>query len=159
MKDIYDNKQYKDYYIEIFIVIPLYLIANFCEFLFEILLILYLNPNYILISDCIYYGTSKLIEFIFNKNYGPKKFWVEFIAELLTILGYTIYLEIIELKFCGLDNDIKKNITERSIRECVINEIDFVMNKGKDDDKDSDDEDSLDENKTTNIEMELMTTS
>jgi hypothetical protein len=161
MKDIYDNKQYKDFYIEIFIVIPLYLIANFCEFLFEILLILYLNTNYILISDCIYYGTSKLIEFIFNKNYGPKKFWVEFIAELLTLLGYTIYLEIIELKFCELDKDIKKNITERSVRESVIKDMDFDINQANEydkDDKDSDDEDSYDERKNS-IEMGMVTPS
>ena len=133
MKNIYNNKDYKAFYIEIFVVIPLYSLANFGEFAFEIVIILYLNPNYILISDCIYFGTTKLIEYIFKGDYAPKKFLVEYIAESLTLIGYTIYLEIIELRFCGLDNDLKKNITERSIKESLVQEIDFDINERIDD--------------------------
>lgn len=162
MKSVYNNKDYKSFYIEIFIVIPLYLLANFGEFVFEILIISYLNPNYILISDCIYFGTIKLIEYIFKGDYSPKKFWVEFIAEILTLLGYTIFLEIIELRFYGLDKDLKKNITERSIRDSVINDIDFDINQGNDDNEDKDDkdsdEDSFDEKKNS-VEMRIMTSS
>ena len=161
LKGVFDKEDYKAFFIEIFIVIPLYLLTNFGEFAFEILIILYLNPNYVLISDCIYFGTTKLLEYIFNgkDKYSSKKFWVEYIAEILTLLGYTIFLEIIELRFCGLDKDIKKNITERSIVESAINDIDFDINKvneNRKDDKDSDDEDSIDENKNS-IEMGMMT--
>ena len=161
LKDVVDKKNYKDFFIEIFIVIPLYLIANFGEFTFEILIILYLNPNYVLISDCLYFGTTKLIEYIFKGDYSTGKFCVEYIAEILSLLGYMIYLEIIELKFCDLDKDLRKNITERSITESVLKDIDFDINRGNEndkDDKDSDDEDSMDENKNS-VEMGMMTSS
>ena len=158
LKNVYKEHNYKYFFIEIFIVIPLYLVSNFGVIAFEMIIILYLNPNYILISDCLYYATIKLIDYVFRGDYATKKFCIEYIAEILSLFGYLIYLEIIELRFCGLDKDLKKNITERSIKESLVQEIDFDINQGIDDDKDdknSDDEE--DENKKA-IEMGLMTT-
>ena len=114
------NANNKDFYVEIFAVIPLYIFFNFFEFVCEMLIILYLNPNYILIGDCIYYGTTKLIEFKIKKGTSPKKFCVEYIAEMLALIGYTIYLEIIELRFCNLDKNLKKNIMDRSENESLV---------------------------------------
>ena len=42
--------------VEIFLITPLKIFANFLEFNFEISLIYYLNPIYILVSDSLYYG-------------------------------------------------------------------------------------------------------
>ena len=36
-----------------------------------------------------------------------------------------IYIELIELKFCRLDHDIKKQITERGIQDAFIDLNDF----------------------------------
>jgi hypothetical protein len=41
-------------------------------------------------------------------------------AEILAILGYTVYFEIIELRCLGLDRDLKKNIIRRSRIESPI---------------------------------------
>ena len=122
--DVLKKRKYKEFYFEIFIVTPLYILFNFIEFAFTMLIILYLNPNYILISDCIYFSTTKLLEFTINGNYSPKKFAIEYTAELLALVGYAIYLEIIVLRFCGLDLNIKKNIMKRSTRESLTSVID-----------------------------------
>ena len=42
------------------------------------------------------------------------------ISEITALLGYAIYLEIIELKFCNLDKDLKRNIIERGETETVM---------------------------------------
>ena len=54
-----NNTNYEIYafWSELFAVTPLKICAWFFECLFEILLIYYLNPIYILVSDCIYYGS------------------------------------------------------------------------------------------------------
>ena len=46
-----------------------------------------------------------------------KFFFLKEFQEILSIIAYLIYMEIIELKFCGLDYDLKKNIRKRSIRD------------------------------------------
>ena len=40
----------------------------------------------------------------------------------MALIGYSVYLEIIELRFCELENDLKKNIIERGDRETEIGE-------------------------------------
>ena len=47
------------------------------------------------------------------------------LTEILSILGYAIYLEIIELRFFGLDKDLKKNIIRRSFRETPLKPLNF----------------------------------
>ena len=62
MKARYDNEETRsDFFMEIFLVIPLYLIFSFLEFVFQIFSIYYLNPNFILIKEPIYYGTLRLV--------------------------------------------------------------------------------------------------
>ena len=150
---INDNPTF--FYVETLIVYPCFLFIGFIQFAFEMLLITYLNPNYKLISDCLYFAIKKLIEYN-RKNeekYNPVKFTIEYIAEILAILGYMIYLEIIELRFCGLDNDIKKKIMDRSFRESNIKALDNTYPINENNDNDSDDE--IEEKETNeNIEME-----
>ena len=57
------NKHTYKLYLEIILIPPLYIIINFLEFCCEILTINYLNPNFVLVRDNIYYGTSRLIFF------------------------------------------------------------------------------------------------
>ena len=127
LNDVYKKRNFKEFYVEIFIVTPLFSIFNFIEFAFTMLLILYLNPNYILISDCIYFATVKFIEYAIKGDYSTTKFCLEYIAELLALFAYAFFLEIIELRFCGLDNDIKKNIIKRGIRDSKLKETDLDL--------------------------------
>ena len=56
------NNNY-EFYLEIFLIPPLYLLISFLEFSCEILTITFLNPIFVLIRDNFYYGISRLIFF------------------------------------------------------------------------------------------------
>ena len=112
----------KRMYIEIFLVIPFYLIIKFFEFTCEILVIYYFNPNYVLVRDNLSYGVIRLIFIIVNnKTFEQDISLTQFIiletSEVLSIFAYGIYLEIIELRFCKLDRYLKRNIIKRSEKE------------------------------------------
>ena len=156
LKNVYKNRNYKEFYVEIFVVTPLFIFFNFLEFTCEMQIILNLNPNYKLISDCLYFGTTKLLEFTIKGGYSTSKFTLEYIAELLALVGYIIFLEIIELKFCGLDEDLKKNIMERSIRDTAQKEMDININ---DDNISDDEDDDIEETKKKPINSKVTTTS
>ena len=53
-------------------------------------------------------------------------------SEILSILGYAVYLEIIELRFCGLDKDLKKNIIERGFRETPLKPLNASFDENLD---------------------------
>jgi len=115
------NSGYK-MYIEIFLVIPFFLIINFLEFACEILVIYFFNPYFILLRDNIYYFGIRLVFIIFNyKDYQKyislTQFLILELSELLSIFAFGIYLEIIELRFCGLDRYLKRNSIKRSEEE------------------------------------------
>jgi hypothetical protein len=133
LKNVFQNNDYKEFFLEIFVVTPLIICANFIEFTFDMLIILYLDPNYTLISETIYFGTTKLIEYKIKGDYSPSKFTFDYLAEIFALVGYTIYLEIIELRFCGLNNDIKKNIIKRSVSDSSLTEIELSISYNSDD--------------------------
>ena len=109
--------------LEIFLFTPLYFIINFLEMTFEILIIMHLNPIYLLIRDNLFYFFIKIIFILFfvNTNFEYyitlKQFLILEICEAFALFGYSIYLEIIELRFFELENDLKKNIIKRADRE------------------------------------------
>ena len=118
MKSKYISSK-KEFFVEIFVVYPFYLIFSFLEFVCQMFAVYYLNPNYILIKDPIYFGLLRLILLFYNiKNlstylYIYQFFLLEF-AEIFAFLGYLVYLEILELRFCGLDQDLKRKIINRT---------------------------------------------
>ena len=136
MKARYDNEETRShFFMEIFLVIPLYLIFSFLEFVCQIFSIYYLNPNFILIKEPIYYGTLRLVSLIYNIKhisavmYLSQFFLLEF-AEIFGLLGYIVYLEIIELKFCGLDTNIRRKIINRNEDEKdeAMKELNLIEN-------------------------------
>ena len=142
MKLRYDDiEQRTNFYLEIFLIIPLYLIFSFLEFVCQIYSIYYLNPNYILIKEPIYFGTLRLLFLFYNiKNLSPFMYLFQFflleLAEIFGFFGYLVYLEIIELKFCGLDSNLKRKIINRIDDE--KNETMKELNVINDDDSDFD---------------------
>jgi hypothetical protein len=114
-KNLDEGSKYK-FYGEIFLVTPLYAFTSFMEMNFEILIIYYLNPFYVLLTNAVYYGVAELIYYIVNIS-GEYLIVIHFIltefAECFAILGYIIYLEILELNFCGLNDNIKEVIKEK----------------------------------------------
>jgi len=126
IKELFNNNP-KDFYLEIFFFSPFSMILEFLNLTFVIFIFKYLNPGYQLFSDNIYYIISDLIYFIFIKkkfdSLSIKKFIISEISEIFEFLAFLIYLELIELRFCGLNKNIRKNIEKRA-------EIEFmgVMN-------------------------------
>jgi hypothetical protein len=126
LKSRYDNDDTrKDFFLEIFLVYPLYLIFSFLEFVCQIFSIYYLNPNYILIKDPMYFGTLRLVFLFYNINdLSPYMYLSQFflleLAEIFGLLGYLVYLEILELKFCGLDSNLKRRILYRTDNEKTL---------------------------------------
>ena len=76
-----------------------------------ILNIYYFNPNYVLIS----FQFSKIADVLINENGNNKYYCIIFFVIQLSFL--MIYLEIIELNFCDLNKNTKKNIEFRSVLE------------------------------------------
>ena len=109
----------REIYTEIFVIIPLFLILNLVEFICEISVIYHFNPNYILVRDNLYYVIMRLCFVVINyadfRKYLslPQFFILEFV-EIISIFAFCIYLEIIELRFLGLDYYLKRNIIQRS---------------------------------------------
>ena len=131
LKFYYDNffLFFKDYNLkedkfEIFFVMPLYFlmisIINICN----IMMIKYLDPNYILINKNVSYFLEKFIYYFFiikcNEEYATFAFFItEEIQFLISIISNLIYIEIIELKCYYLDYDLKKNIEIRCEKEKI----------------------------------------
>ena len=141
-----DSSRSKEFFIEIFVVYPFYLIFSFLEFACQMFAVYYLDPNYILIKDPIYFGILRLILLFYNiKNlstylYIYQFFLLEF-AEIFAFLGYLVYLEILELRFCGLDQDLKRKIIARTANETnkTLNEMQIISDDNSQNSKGMDD--------------------
>ena len=112
------GKNKTQFFLEIFVITPLYIFFNFISFTCEIFTITYLNPNYLILSENIHYGTLRLFRLYLNPNRKPlKKIIFLELADVFEFLGCIIYLEIIEIKLYGLDKNIKRNISLRGENE------------------------------------------
>ena len=113
-----ENKIY--FFIEIIIIYPLSSFLIFNKYLCEILMIYFLNPIYILVSDNFYFTLQYILLIIYNFKKASFN-WTKLI--LLTsenfsaAILYLVYLEIIELRFCGFEKNLKRKIYERSKTE------------------------------------------
>ena len=96
---------------------------------FSILIIKYLSPIHIIFLTPIIYFIQKIFlglktlikdgsffidEEIINKE---TKFILDLIGDIISILGFTIFLEIIELKFCNLNYNCKEKINLRAVKD------------------------------------------
>ena len=121
----------KDKYLEIFFSIPVYCILHFLTTILLIFVNKLLSPIHCLIVDSLYRILHIPIQTLQNinvSNYSnyTEVFFYEFIiqplstkilraiAYLVSLIGYCIYLEIIELKFCRLNYNIRKNVRKRA---------------------------------------------
>ena len=104
-----------------FVYVMLYIVKLILCFgvkLFSILIIKFLSPEYLICANSIHFFSIGLFDFLvyfFGKNNEFKfyKFFASF-SDFFHILGSILYLELIELKFFGLDYNLKKNIRNRS---------------------------------------------
>ena len=109
-KDLY-------FYLEIFLVYPIFIFFRFLQINFEILVIYYLDPIYALMINNLYDTLSNIVLFILSNfmNYG--NFIFSELSEVFALIGYTIYLEILELNFCGLSENVRRNIKSKADKD------------------------------------------
>ena len=106
----------------------------FLKALLSILIIRNLSPIYIIFLQPIYFVSYKIIliiaTLIYEKTFFiitnkseedindmTKRFVLDIIGDGLCCIAFIIYLEIIELKFCGCNYNLKKNISKRADSE------------------------------------------
>jgi hypothetical protein len=134
----YSNISYylreKDFFSLKNMLIILYMICYFISFTCELFIIKYLDPFHVNISDVLYFGISYVISFLINK-FDKTLFLTLQTAEVLAFIGGCVFLEIIELRCCELNTNLRKNITKRERLESVLsNEMSIGIN---DDDMDN----------------------
>mgnify|MGYP006873076950 CR=1 FL=1 len=110
------------------------IIFGFLKSLFYIIIIKYLTPFHAIVLPSLYYVSLFVILCINTLINKKEKNSVEkieaysavcdFIADLLTIFGTSIYSEIIELNFCKFNYNLRRNIIKRG-------NIDFYTNSFK----------------------------
>jgi len=111
-----DNEKSYEFYLEILLLLPIFLVTNFFELVCEFWIITHLIPVFVLIKNNFYYGINGIFFIIFNYNKFDNKrdiltqFFICEITEITSIICYMIYLQMIELRFCGLDNYLDRNL-------------------------------------------------
>ena len=68
------------------------------------------------------YDIDKLYQSIFQKD---GLMILKFAAAFFEFLGYMIYMEIIQLNFCGINRDLTKNIKKRAKLDAIMSEKDL----------------------------------
>jgi hypothetical protein len=133
------------FYLEIFLIIPIYLISYFFSMYFDLLIINYLDPFYLIPIDTCYYIIYETIDFFITLSitniYSNIRFCLAISSDLISVICCCVYLEIFELHFYKLDENIKKNIISRGEFDSKITELDKKF-----------DEDDENENENDNIE-------
>ena len=118
------------FFIEIFLVYPLYSLACYLKYYSETMIVYHLNPNYVLISDNVYYSVKTIIGLMSN-NAGKGSILM-LIGDIISLIAYLFYLEIIILKCCNMHFNTRISINERSISEG----LDIGLDKDDEDDED-----------------------
>ena len=122
----------------------LFLRTNFCFLtkLFSMLIIKYLSPAFFICASYIYYFISRLadiiIDLITDKRI-EKYFFLDFTIEIFSMLGILVYIEFIELNFCKLNYNLKKNIILRSMNDKKFTELNEIF----DDDEEEEEQNNL----------------
>ena len=112
------------------------LVLNFLNKLFYLYIIKDLAAEYIICANSIYYIIAEIFDscyFLFNKSDFKFYKFYGLIAQIFSFLGTLVYLELIELHFCEIDFNLKKNIKKRAIEDEDENK-DEIKDENKDED-------------------------
>ena len=151
-----DNFQTKEILYEI-IVIIFGMITFFFEKYFSFLVIKYLTPVHLIFSFPIFYFFQKLVLIIYNWirfdltiksqiKFILPKFILDMTGDFLSVFGFLIYLEMIELKIGNLQYNTKKNISKRSYFESYgIQKKTPILNNEEGENEDEEEEEESDD--------------
>ena len=77
-----------------------------------------LSPFHMLVKYKTYYLLIQLILFCYNRKIKYKAFYfVELSSDIICFFGFLIFLELIEIRYKGLNHDLRINIIERGESE------------------------------------------
>ncbi len=93
--------------------------------LLNIFIIYYLGPNHMLV---------KYIMEKFYQNIYEGLHWTSFFIFPFQFLSLLVYLEIIELNFCGINKNTKKSISSRALEDTMDTKDDRIIEEVGDDD-------------------------
>ena len=160
------NKFYEDFkntkFRQILMKIILGSIFVFLTKYYSILVIKNLTPVHLIFSFPLYYIIVKICTIIktliitkghfYNNNpihYITEKFTLDFIGDILSTLGFLVYLEIIELNFNGLNINLRRKIMQRGIKE--IEELDSIIDRSDTfNDENQNEEEGIENNENIN---------
>ena len=115
--------------IELFLLIPLFFVLNLINEISRLMIVKYLDPNNILIYKNFNYFFQRIIVTIINKfdqqYITYEQFFILELEEFLSIICNMIYIEVLELHFCGFDYELKKNIEKRG-NEDILDNFDLM---------------------------------
>ena len=118
------------FYIDVFILIPVYIVSSFLSIFFELLIIKDLDPFYLIPIDSTFFLIYEIIDYCvtypITNLYRNLKFVCQFCSNFIDIILCLIYLEIIELHFCSLDQQLRRTIIKR-----VQDENKALLNDGE----------------------------
>ena len=120
-----------EFFLEILLIYPLYAFIGFFKYFCETMIVYLLNPNYVLISDNIFYSTKKIIRLIYNPS--EIKTYLRLFGEIIALFAYIFFLEFFEINCCGLNFDTKNSIDERGKKESGHN----ILTEGDENPNDS----------------------
>ena len=105
------------------------MILQFIYFLLRILTLVYFTPHHLLICLSI----SKFFVTLIDEESSLK--YASIIPFIFQFFSLMIYLEIIELNFCGLNKNTKRNIQKREEKETIKSsyELNLLMENDEDD--------------------------
>ena len=111
----------RNFYLDVFIELPLFIISSFLSIFFELLIIKDLDPFYLIPIDCIYFLIYDIIDYSINypitNLYRNLKFTCQVCSNTIAVFLCCIYLEIFELHFCSLDIHLRRFIIKREQEE------------------------------------------
>ena len=91
--------------------------------LFSLLIIQKLDPVFYISCNSLFYFITETVDnisnYLIDREFDEYNFF-ENLAELFSVLGNIIYLELVELNFCELNFNLKKNILNRSKEDSSI---------------------------------------
>ena len=133
-------------------------ITFFFQKYFAILVIKHLTPVHLIISVPLFYFFQKIVLVIWNyykkelhDHSGIKfihvKFIIDIFSDIFSIFEFLIYLEIIELKCCKMNINVKTNIQRRSFGESYginKNKEQPSINNNENEEEDEEEEDESD---------------
>ena len=122
---------------DILIIIPIYIFSQFMQINFEILTIYYLNPMCVLLLNNLCFAIEQIIFYIFGLDKEKfDRFFLALLAEIIAICGYLVFLEILELNFCHLNDNTKRRIIntgEKEFHTLNIDKIEKIFNENEED--------------------------